>query len=91
MTTYVQFAPDNTASPPFQFNATLDGDNYIITTTWNVYAQGWYVNCFDTSGNIINSQPLIASPPSGDIALFPGIFSTSTVIYRESSNNFEVN
>lgn len=89
-TTYVRFTPSSTSSPPFQFNATLDSDQYTITCTWNVYGERWYINAYDTGGNRVRTEPMIASPDSGDILLLPGIISDSTLIFRDSSQNFEV-
>lgn len=90
MTTYIQFTPNNDATPPFSFNCTLDGDVYEIQLWWNVYGQRWYINCYDTNGTRIRTEPLIGSPDSGDIPMLPGLFSENTLVYRESSNNFEV-
>lgn len=90
MTQYIRFTPSQTSSPPFQFTAELDGDDYIISVTWNVFGQRWYITCADVNGNIVRTEPLIASPSSGDIKLLPGLFSESTLIYRDSSGNFEV-
>lgn len=60
MTTYVQFSPSTLG--PFQFTATLDGNNYNCTITWNLFRRGWYLNCYDLSNNLIFSEPLISSP-----------------------------
>lgn len=90
-TTYVQFTPSTTSSPPFQFTATMSGVDYTVTTTWNVYGQRWYINVYDSDGTRLKTQPLIASPLSGDILLAPVLFgSNGTLVYREASNNFEI-
>ncbi len=60
MTTYVPFQPSPLA--PFSFQATLDGNNYIITVPWLLAGQRWYVQCQDTSGNPVFYLPLIGSP-----------------------------
>lgn len=90
MTTYTRFTPSTTSSPPFQFTAELDGDDYIISVSWNVYGQRWYITCTDVNGNIVRTEPLIESPDSSDIYLLPGLFTSSTILYRDSSGNFEV-
>lgn len=87
MTTYVQFTPSTTS--PFQFQATLDGNVYNIIVTWNVYAQGYYVNIYDISNNIVVSLPLIGSPSNYNISLTAGYF-TSTLIYRTANQQFEI-
>lgn len=61
MTTVVDFAPSATATPPFQFQATLDGAQYIVTTTWNILGQRWYINVYDLSGNLILARPVVGS------------------------------
>lgn len=60
MTTYVLFQPSPLA--PFSFQATLDGNPYIITIPWLLSGQRWYVQCQDTSGNLVFYLPLIGSP-----------------------------
>jgi hypothetical protein len=62
MTTYVNFAPSNSSVPPFQFQATLDGTVYTVSTVWNFAAQRWYLSITDQSGNQIVTRPLIGSP-----------------------------
>lgn len=87
MTTFVQFNPSATAN--FQFQATLDGNNYVVIVTWNLFGQRFYVNIYDTSGVLILAMPLIGSPNNYDISMTAGYFTTK-LIYRVQSNNFEV-
>lgn len=61
MTTFINFAPSGTASPPFQFDATLDGQQYLVTTTWNLFGRRWYINVFAADGTLIATKALIAS------------------------------
>ncbi|MHB8817014.1 MAG: hypothetical protein ACYDAE_27635 [Steroidobacteraceae bacterium] len=61
MTTYVDFQPSSTASPPFQFQATLDGGQYNVAVTWNVFGQRYYASVYDLSGNRICSVPMVGS------------------------------
>lgn len=63
MTTVVPFSPSATANPPFQFQPTLDGAQYIVTTTFNIFGNRWYINIFDLSGNLILARPMTGSPP----------------------------
>ena len=88
MTTFVQFNPSPYAN--FQFNPELDGTSYTATCTWNTYSSRYYINIYDNYGTLIVTNPLIASPDDFDIDLVYGYFQTSKLVYRESSNNFEV-
>lgn len=83
-----QFAPTNAA--PFQFNATLDGDVYACYVTWNLWAQRWYLNIYDTTGNLIVARALIASPPGYPINLVFGYFTSSTLVFWDGTQAFQV-
>ena len=88
--TLIAFTPSLTAAPPFSANVTLDGASYILSVSWNIYSARWYVSLSDQFGNLTTNQPLIGSPPGANIYLFPGIFTSSTVVYRPSTQNFEI-
>jgi hypothetical protein len=88
--TIVAFQPNNSASPPFQTLVVLDGVSYFMSTMWNTYSGRWYVQLNDQNGNLIANKALIGSPPNADIPLFPNQFITSVVVYRVSTNNFEI-
>lgn len=88
--TVIAFQPDNTAAPPFQVTVTLDGVGYSLQTAWNFYGKRWYFSLTDQGGNVLIFAPLIGSPLDSDIFLAPGLFSTSTLLYREASTQFEV-
>ena len=88
MTTIVQFNPSSTAN--FQFNPTLDGVNYIAVCTWNSYAPRYYISIYDTARTLIMIRPIIGSPNDYDINLLFGYFTTSKLVFRVSSNQFEV-
>ena len=88
--TLIPFIPSNSSSPPFQATVTLDGSSYSLAATWNIAGQRWYVTLTDLNGNMVWSGALIGSPLTADILLAPGIFSTSTLLYREDTGNFEV-
>jgi hypothetical protein len=62
MTTLTKFSPGLTANPPFQFSATLDGNQYTISVTWNFAAQRYYIQITDQFGNTIVTRPMIGSP-----------------------------
>jgi hypothetical protein len=88
--TTILFTPSNNTTPPFQTPVTLDGVSYSLYTMSNFYANRWYVVLADQSGNIVMNMPLIGSPPDFDILLFPGLFQTSTVVYRVGTGQFEI-
>lgn len=90
MTTYVAFQPNNQTAPPFSATFTLDGATYSGAVTWNVYAQRWYFTLTDQLGDVVWNGPLIGSPLTSNIELAPGIFGTSSILYREDTGNFEV-
>ncbi|WP_320533670.1 hypothetical protein [Robbsia andropogonis] len=84
------FSPSTTASPPFSTTFTLDGSAYTGAATWNIAAQRWYLTLTDSSGNVAWAGALVGSSLDTDIDLAPGIFSSSTILFREDSGNFEV-
>lgn len=90
MTTVIQFQPS--ALTAFQFQPTLDGDIYAAIVTWNLYGQRYYVNLSALDGTLIFAIPLIGSLPAPDsgISLTAGYF-TSTLVFRQQSQTFEVN
>jgi hypothetical protein len=86
----VPFNPSPTAAPPFTAVVNLDGASYSLTAMWNFYRGAWYVSLTDQSGYLVIFQPLIGSPPDANIYLAPGIFKTSTLLYRVSTAAFEI-
>lgn len=86
MTTYTNFTPPL----PFQFQATLDGAAYTVTVVWNITGQRSYINVTDSSGNLVVSTPLIGSPAAYNINLVGGYFTTSTMVFRAATAQFEV-
>ena len=88
MTTLIAFNPVPSAN--FQFNCTLDTQPYTVIVTWNTYSPRYYINIYNTAGNLIVTNPLTGSPDNYDINLVFGYFTTSTLVYRVSSNNFEI-
>lgn len=100
MTTFIPFQPSPTEVPPFVTTVTLDGNGYTLITQWNFYRGGggqgqgdnggWYLTLTDQDGNPIVTRPLTGSPTEADINLVWGYFFTSTLIYRQTTGNFEV-
>lgn len=88
--TTIAFNPVPTNAPPFQTSVTLDGNAYLLSVYWQQYAQRWYVKLTDDAGKLTWNGAMLASPLDYDILLAPGIFTTSRLLYRESTNNFEV-
>lgn len=83
----IQFDPDSNAN--FQFQATLDGEQYNCVCTFNAYGQRYYLNVYDLFGTLIFSRPIIASPSFYNVSLSLDYFDT-TIIYRELSGAFEI-
>lgn len=88
MTIYTQFTPSVTQN--FSFQPTLDGQVCNLIVTWSLFGQRWLVNVYDLSNNLIFARPLRSSPVGIDINIAAGYFNLSTLVYRESTRNFEV-
>jgi hypothetical protein len=88
MTTLYQFTP--TVDQNFSFLPTFDGQEYNVIVTWNVFGQRWVVNVYNLQGQLYFQKPMTASPDDYNINLAEGYFTTSTLVYRKSTNNFEV-
>lgn len=88
--TLVPLTLNNSTSPPFSYVFTLDGASYHGSVTWNIAAQRCYFTLQDQFANLVWNGPLIGSPLSYDIPLAPGIFSKSTILWREDTGNFEI-
>lgn len=91
MTTLIPFNPSNASTPPFSTPVTLDGASYVANVTWNFYGQRYYMTISDTAGNVIWTGAMVGSSLDFDILLAPGIFSQSTILFREDTGNIEVN
>jgi hypothetical protein len=90
MTTLIAFTPNNNASPPFSTTVTLDNVSYSLNAFWNISGQRWYASLTDQSGANIWTGALVGSSLAYDIPLAPGVFQTSTLLYREDTGNFEI-
>jgi len=91
MTTIIAFEPNNNAAPPFSAIFTLDGQGYNGAVTWNLAGQRWYLTISDQSGATIWSGAMVGSPLTSNIYLAPNIFTSSTLLFREDTNQFEQN
>jgi hypothetical protein len=68
MSTFVNFAPSDTA--PFQFQPTLNGGiQYVVVVTSNVFREDYFVNLYDLSNNLIVCRALAESGPSFQASL----------------------
>lgn len=88
MATVVPFKPSSTAN--FQFNLTLDGNSYTAICTWYAYGARYYISIYDTFNTLIVMCPIVGSPDGYDINLVFGYFQTSTLVYRVSTQSFEI-
>lgn len=88
--TTVPLTLNNSASPPFSYPFTLDGASYTGSVIWNLAAQRWYFLLTDQLGSQTWLGPLIGSPLNADIPLAAGIFTTSMIVFREDTGNFEI-
>jgi hypothetical protein len=91
MTTLIPFTPNNSSAPPFSTVAVLDGTTYNISVTWNIVGQRWYLQITDQSGNNLWMGAMVGSSLTYNIYLAPGIFSSSTILYRADTGNLELN
>ena len=88
MTTLTQFTPQ--VNQNFSFQPTLDGQQYTAVVTWSLFGQRWVLNVYTLQNVLVFQKPLTGSPLGYDINLAQGYFVTSTLVYREPTNNFEV-
>lgn len=88
MTIFVPFTPTSTSV--FQFQATYDGNPYLNQIKWSI-AGRWYLYITDQANNQILTRALTSgSPDDYDFNILDGVFVTSTLVFRESTQNFEV-
>lgn len=76
MSTLVYFQPSSSGgAPPFQFQATLNGDIYNVIVTWNIFGQRFYINLYDVSGTLVLARALSPSGPQflGNLSWANGI------------------
>lgn len=85
---YYPFAPN--VNRNFSFTPTLDGKQYSVLVKWSLFGQRWLVNVYSLQGVLIFIKPLRTSPEDSDINMAAGYFKTSKLVYRASSDTFEV-
>lgn len=73
------------------FTPVLDGTVYNCQIRWNISAQRWYILITDNSGNTVLNTPAVGSTNESGINLIAGVFSRTTMIWREQNGLIEVN
>lgn len=86
-TTIVAFAQPPTE--PFEFNAVLDGQVYVVTVPWNIFSRRYFVTIRDPNGVVVLNIARIGSPRGTDISMVAGYFTTN-LVWREPDGQFEV-
>lgn len=86
--TVIPFAPSALAN--FETQVTLDGNLYTLICTFNAYGQRYYFSLYDLNQSLVLSRPIVASPDDFDIDLIRYFFTTSTMVFRGSSQSFEI-
>ena len=66
MTTFTTFQP--ASNSVFQFNATLDGSQFVVRVPWLFFGRRWYVEIYDQNQTLIVNRALVGSPPAAPIA-----------------------
>lgn len=79
-----------TSAGPFQFGATLDGQDYVCNVTWNLWRQGWYLNIYTTTSNLVVCRALVPSTMGYPVNLVSGYFTTSTMVFYDANQTFVV-
>ncbi|HHT7403189.1 TPA: hypothetical protein ACT19U_004672 [Raoultella ornithinolytica] len=72
------------------FTPALDGSVYNCQIRWNISAQRWYILITDNSGNTVLNTPAVGSTNESGINLIAGVFSRTTMIWREQNGLIEV-
>ncbi len=61
------------------FNPVLNGVTYSAIVTWNVFGQRWYLNLYDSSGNLIIATAVVSSDDPYSIEAISWINNVVTV------------
>lgn len=89
------FSPS--AGSVYQFQPTLGGKVYTVRCPYNEWGKRYYVQILTVNQTPVYFMPLSGSPPDSDISLLPpldpitGLPWTSTMVFREATQTFEVN
>lgn len=92
MSQLVQFSP--TTDAPFSFLATLDGGQYNVVITWNLFGRRFYINVYSATGAdpLVMCRALVGSVQGsvGQINLVAGYFNTSAIYFYPATQQFLV-
>ena len=72
------------------FSPILDGNVYTCQLKWNIAAQRWYLLITNSAGNPVLNTAVVGSTSAGGINLISGVFSSTTMIWREKNGQIEV-
>lgn len=61
-TQYFTFTPQ--PKGPYQFQPTLDGNDYQAEVKWNIFGQRWYISLDAPNGIRVFNQALVGSQPA---------------------------
>lgn len=81
MTTTFPFTPSTSA--PVQFSPVLDGQTYSAIISWNVFAQRFYLNLYDSNGTLIVCKAVVGSPPAQTISTLSWADGIVTVTFSD--------
>lgn len=87
MSTSVPFTPSTTSA--FTFQPSIAGVQYTAVVTWNLFGQRYYLNLFDTSGNLILCTAIVSSGPRFGVTLSwenDGVAGVATAITNAPHN-----
>ncbi|WES88773.1 phage baseplate plug family protein [Dickeya fangzhongdai] len=72
------------------FSPVLDGIVYTCQIMWNIAAQRWYLLITNSAGNPVLNTAMVGSTSTGGINLIAGVFTATTLIWREKNGQIEV-
>ena len=72
------------------FTPTLDGTVYRCQMKWNIASQRWYLLILNNAGKPVLNTSVVGSTATAGINLIAGIFSATTMIWREKNGQIEV-
>lgn len=81
MTTYYPVTSSQAAA--FSFQPTLDGNQYQVTVTWNLYGQRSYVNVTQLDGTPVVTLPVLESPSALALASLSWANGTVTTVTQQ--------
>lgn len=86
MMTKISFTPSDDGN--FNFTASIGGQTFFISISYNRYSNRHYVQITDTNSVVVIFTPLVGSPDDYDINLaLP--YAPGSLVYRVSTKNFE--